>query len=151
LRTSTPRSRPKRRTAEATTIRRNRLPLEVPIGKLKPNPRNPRNHNAAQIEAIAKSIDAFGFNAPILVDREDTIIAGHGRYSVPVIRLEHLTPAQAQAYMLADNKLSDRSADSDEAGHAFQSEAGHLFRREAGQGSDLMPATRGVVSSGLDG
>jgi len=43
------------------------------------------------------------------------------------------------------------TADSDEAGHAFQSEAGHLFRREAGRDSDLMPATRGVVSSGLDG
>jgi DNA modification methylase len=118
LKTSTPRSRPRRRTAESPARRRNRLSLEVPIGRLKPNPRNPRNHNAAQVEAIAKSIDAFGFNAPILVDREDTIIAGHGRYlaakrrglnSVPVIRLEHLTPAQAQAYMLADNKLSDRS------------------------------------------
>ncbi|HYM01413.1 MAG TPA: hypothetical protein VET85_00625, partial [Stellaceae bacterium] len=43
------------------------------------------------------------------------------------------------------------SADSDEAGHAFQSEAGHPFRREAGRGSDLKPATLGVVSSGLDG
>jgi hypothetical protein len=40
-------------------------------------------------------------------------------------------------------------ADSDEAGHAFQSEAGHLFRREAGRGSDLKPATLGAVSSGL--
>lgn len=34
-----------------------------------------------------------------------------------------------------------RFADSDEAGHAFQSEAGHLFRGEAGRGSDFMPAT----------
>jgi DNA modification methylase len=118
LKTVSPRSHPRRRTAESTAKQRNRLSLEVPIGRLKPNPRNPRNHNAAQVEAIAKSIETFGFNAPILVDRDDTIIAGHGRYlaakrrglqSVPVIRLEHLTPAQAQAYMLADNKLSDRS------------------------------------------
>jgi hypothetical protein len=95
-----------------------RLSLEVPIGTLKPHPRNPRNHNAAQVEAIAKSIDSFGFTAPILADRDNTIIAGHARYlaakrrklkSVPVIRLEHLTPTQAQAYMLADNKLCDRS------------------------------------------
>jgi DNA modification methylase len=95
-----------------------RLSLEVPIGTLKPNPRNPRNHNSAHVEALGKSIDTFGFTAPILVDRGGMIIAGHGRYlaakqrglkSVPVIRLEHLTPAQAQAYMLADNKLSDRS------------------------------------------
>jgi hypothetical protein len=50
-----------------------------------------------------------------------------------------------------DLLLTALSADSDEAGHAFQSEAGHLFRREAGRDSDLMPATRSVVSSGLDG
>jgi len=47
-------------------------------------------------------------------------------------------------------RLSHRcaSADSDEAGHAFQSEAGHLFRREAGQHSNLKPATPGVEPLG---
>lgn len=91
----------------------------VPIGDLKPDPRNPRRHGREQVRAIARSIEAFGFNAPILVDKQKQIIAGHGRYeaakllgstSVPVISLEHLTKAQARAYMLADNKLTDRSS-----------------------------------------
>ena len=90
----------------------------VSIGDLTPDPRNPRTHDRAQVRAIAKSIEAFGFNAPILIDRNRKIVAGHGRYEaakhlrlaqVPVIRLEHLTEAQARAYMLADNKLTDRS------------------------------------------
>jgi hypothetical protein len=88
------------------------------IADLTPDPRNPRIHDRAQILAIARSIQAFGFNAPILIDKNGKIIAGHGRYEaakllgltlVPVIRLEHLTEAQARAYMLADNKLTDRS------------------------------------------
>jgi hypothetical protein len=68
--------------------------------------------------ALARSIDAFGFNAPILIDRDRKIVAGHARWEaarhlglalVPVIRLKHLSKAQARAYMLADNKLTDRS------------------------------------------
>ena len=72
-----------------------------------------------QIRAIARSIETFGFNAPILIDKRNRIVAGHGRYEaakmlglaeVPVVRLEHLTETQAHAYMLADNKLADRSS-----------------------------------------
>src|SRR4051794_40901897 len=75
----------------------------VPLADLVPDPRNPRNHDRAQGRAIAKSIEAFGFNAPILIDRNRKIIAGHGRHEaamylglaqVPIIRLEHLTEAQ---------------------------------------------------------
>jgi hypothetical protein len=60
----------------------------------------------------------FGFNAPILVDKDNQIVAGHARHEaaklsalaeVPVIRLDHLTEAQINAYMIADNKLTDRS------------------------------------------
>src|SRR5262245_52842084 len=88
------------------------------ISELKANPRNPREHSRAQIRAIARSMEAFGFNAPILIDGENRVVAGHGREaakwlkleSVPVIRLAHLTAAQARAYMLADNKLTDRSS-----------------------------------------
>ena len=89
------------------------------IDELVPNPRNPRSHSRAQVRALARSIEAFGFNAPILVDGEGNIIAGHGRYEAakllgleraPVISLDHLTPTQVRAYMLADNKLSDRSS-----------------------------------------
>jgi len=92
--------------------------LFVAIADLIPDPNNPRKHGGAQISAIAKSIESFGFNAPILVDKNNKIVAGHGRYEaalllgidkVPVILLDHLTPTQAKAYMLADNKLTDRS------------------------------------------
>jgi ParB-like nuclease domain len=94
------------------------------ITDLKPDPRNPRTHDRAQIRAIARSIEAFGFNAPILINKHKQIIAGHGRLEaakltgceqVPVICLEHLTDAQARAYMLADNKLTDRSSWDDAA------------------------------------
>src|SRR4030088_986196 len=87
----------------------------VAIGDLVPDRDNPRKHGRAQIRAIARSIEAFGFNAPILIDRNRKIIAGHGRYEaalllgidkVPVILLNHLTPTQAKAYVLADNKLT---------------------------------------------
>ena len=89
------------------------------VGELKPDSRNPRRHDRQQIRAIARSIDAFGFNAPILIDRAKRIVAGHGRLEaaklsglthVPVIRLDHLSEAQSRAYMLADNKLTDRSS-----------------------------------------
>jgi DNA modification methylase len=88
------------------------------IASLTPNIGNPRKHSRAQVRAIAKSIEAFGFNAPILAGRDGKVIAGHGRLEaaallglqqVPVILLDHLSEAQAKAYMLADNKLTDRS------------------------------------------
>lgn len=90
----------------------------VPVTDLVPDPDNPRLHKRAQRRAIARSIRRFGFNNPILIDKNRKIIAGHGRYEaamelglaqVPVVRLEHLTQAQARAYMLADNQLNDRS------------------------------------------
>ena len=90
----------------------------VSITDLKPDPRNPRTHSRTQINAIARSIETFGFNAPILVNKRNRIIAGHGRLEamkllghteIPVICLDHLTETEARAYMLADNKLTDRS------------------------------------------
>ena len=91
----------------------------LPLGSIVPDPNNPRKHSSEQISAIARSIEAFGFNAPILVDKANRIVAGHGRLEAakrlelaeaPVIRLEHLSEQQAKAYMLADNKLTDRSS-----------------------------------------
>src|ERR1700719_1334384 len=58
----------------------------------------------------------FGFNVPILIDRDGNIIAGHGRWlacrefgitEVPTLCLDHLTPAQARAFMIADNRLTE--------------------------------------------
>jgi DNA modification methylase len=86
---------------------------------LTPHPENPRRHSRAQVRDLARSIDTFGFNAPILIDKHRRIIAGHARYEaakllglaqVPVICLDHLTETQAKAYRLADNKLTDRSS-----------------------------------------
>src|SRR5271167_1960022 len=85
------------------------------IDKLIPFARNPRTHSDAQIAQIAASIEAFGFNNPILVDTKASIIAGHGRLlaarklgltEVPVIVLDHLTDAQQRAYIIADNQLA---------------------------------------------
>lgn len=102
----------------ATSAGRPQLTL-MAISELKPHPRNPRKHGRTQIRAIARSIEAFGFNAPILVDSHNRIVAGHGRLEaakligytrVPVVCLDHLSEPQARAYMLADNKLTDRSS-----------------------------------------
>src|SRR6266446_1339551 len=86
------------------------------IGELKPDPANPRLHSKKQIRQIASSIEAFGFNVPILIDRDDKLIAGHGRLlaarelgwsEVPTLCLDHLTPAQARAFAIADNRLTE--------------------------------------------
>ena len=90
----------------------------LPVGSLKPYDRNARTHSAKQIAQIAASIKAFGFNNPVLIDKDGGIIAGHGRVeaakllgikTVPCVRLEHLTDAQKRAYILADNKLAEKA------------------------------------------
>ncbi len=89
-----------------------------PISEIKLDPRNPRSHSKAQIRQIARSINAFGFNVPILIDKNLNVIAGHGRLlaaqllgltEVPTIKLEHLTQAQARALMIADNRLTENA------------------------------------------
>jgi len=89
-----------------------------PLDDLKPDPKNPRAHSRQQIRQIAKSIKTFGFNVPVLVDADLKVIAGHGRLlacrqlgwtAVPTISLAHLTPAQARAYLIADNRLTENS------------------------------------------
>jgi DNA modification methylase len=88
------------------------------IDELRLDPENPRLHSARQIRQIASSIETFRFNVPVLVDANDQLIAGHGRIEaakllglneVPTICLEHLTPAQARAFMIADNRLTENS------------------------------------------
>ena len=82
------------------------------------DPKNPRSHSPRQIHQIARSIETFGFNVPVLIDAKGKVIAGHGRVlacrqlgwtQVPAICLEHLTDAQAKAFMIADNRLTDNS------------------------------------------
>ena len=86
------------------------------IEDLKPDPANPRRHSKKQIRRIADSIKTFGFNVPILTDYDGKIVVGHGRWlgcrllgitEVPTLCLDHLTPAQARAFMIADNRLTE--------------------------------------------
>jgi DNA modification methylase len=86
------------------------------IDEIKPDAANPRRHSKKQIRQIAASIEAFGFIVPILIDRDGNIVAGHGRWlagrdlgftEVPTLCLDHLTPAQACAFRIADNRLTE--------------------------------------------
>jgi DNA modification methylase len=85
------------------------------LARLLPYAANARTHSDEQVAQIAGSIAEFGFNVPCLVDDRGVLIAGHGRLlaarqlglaEVPVIRLSHLTDAQARAFRLADNQLT---------------------------------------------
>jgi DNA modification methylase len=86
------------------------------IDQLTPDPANPRRHSKKQIRQIADSIKTFGFNVPVLVDADLNVKAGHGRLlacrelgitEVPTLCLDHLTPAQARAFMITDNRLTE--------------------------------------------
>jgi DNA modification methylase len=85
---------------------------------LRPRLTNPRTHSEKQIRQIADSIRQFGFTNPILVDRDNGIVAGHGRVeaakrlkreSVPTICLEDMTEAEIRAYVIADNRLAENA------------------------------------------
>jgi DNA modification methylase len=85
------------------------------VDKLIPYAKNARTHSDEQVAQIAGSIKEFGFNNPILVDKGNSVIAGHGRLmaarklgmdKVPIVELEHLTESQRKAYVLADNRIA---------------------------------------------
>ncbi|CAM3762637.1 site-specific DNA-methyltransferase [Polynucleobacter brandtiae] len=87
--------------------------------ELQADPRNARIHSKQQIRQIAKSIQAFGFNVPILIDASHQILCGHGRVEaaklldlpqIPVITLDHLTKEQAKAFAIADNRLTENAS-----------------------------------------
>ena len=89
-----------------------------PIDLLIPYANNARKHDENQIKQIAASIKEFGFNNPVLIDKDNGIIAGHGRVlaaqrlgwtEVPTISLEHLTETQKKAFILADNRIAMNS------------------------------------------
>jgi DNA modification methylase len=86
--------------------------------KLKPRLKNPRTHAPRQIKQIAASIQEFGFINPVLVDGADGIVAGHARVAaatslgmtdVPTVRVDHLSPTQIRAYVIADNRLAEKA------------------------------------------
>jgi DNA modification methylase len=102
-----------------TPTQRRRISIAYrPIDELRTDPNNPRVHSPKQLAQIARSIETFGFNVPVLIDAEDRVVAGHGRilasrrlglHQVPVIRLEHLSEEQARAFLIADNRLAENA------------------------------------------
>lgn len=88
-----------------------------PIENVKPYAKNPRKNDDA-VEKVANSIREFGFKQPIVVDADGVVIVGHtrlkaaqmlGMTEVPVTVASDLTPNQADAYRLADNKVAEFS------------------------------------------
>lgn len=85
------------------------------IDEVKPYPNNPRNNDDG-VEAVANSIKEFGWQQPIVVDKDNVIIVGHTRYKaakklgmdkVPVVVASNLSDEQVRAYRLADNKTGE--------------------------------------------
>lgn len=88
---------------------------EISINKIIPYDKNPRNNDKA-VEAVANSIHEFGFQQPIVVDKDMVIIVGHTRYkaakelelkTVPVVIANNLNEEQIKAYRLADNRTNE--------------------------------------------
>lgn len=90
------------------------------IKELKPYKKNAKKHDKKQVEQIANSIKEFGFTQPVIIDKNNCVVAGHGRIlgakkaglkQVPTVTLEELTEEQIKAYRLVDNKLNESEWD----------------------------------------
>lgn len=88
----------------------------LPLGVLRPNSKNPRTHSQKQLQQIAAAIKRFGFLVPIIIDHDNNIVAGHGRWEasrtlklgeVPCIRVAFVTEADRRAFALADNRIAE--------------------------------------------
>src|SRR4029077_11329889 len=105
------------KTPDRSERRKERLEIVYrAIDEMTPDPANSRQHSKKQILKLANSIETFGCNVPVLVDAELNVIAGHGRLAacraldlaqVPTLCLDHLSPAQLRAFMIADNRLTE--------------------------------------------
>src|ERR1700742_553048 len=89
---------------------------KLPLDQLLPNPKNPRTHSKKQIRQIAESIRASTYFNPIVIDENNMILLGHGRYEagkllglteLPIIRVLGLSPARKRALILADNRIQE--------------------------------------------
>lgn len=95
---------------------------EIKIKDLKPYGRNAKKHPDKQIQNIANSLTQFGWKQPLVIDSNNVIVVGHGRYlgakkagfdTAPCIRADDLTEDEIKAYRLADNKLNESEWDSE--------------------------------------
>jgi DNA modification methylase len=89
-----------------------------PPSELKPYKGNARTHSAKQVQQVAQSIQRFGFTAPLLIDGEGMVLAGHARLEaakllklaeVPTICVDYLSDAEKKAYIVTDNRLAEIS------------------------------------------
>ncbi len=87
----------------------------ISVSELRPHPRNARTHSTQQIDQIVESYREFGAITPVVVDAQNTIVAGHARWqaaqrlelaTLPCLRVGHLSDAQLRAFMIADNKIA---------------------------------------------
>lgn len=94
----------------------------VELKDLKPYENNPRNNDEA-VKYVAKSIEEFGFKVPMVIDKDNVIVAGHTRYKaakklgieeVPCIIADDLTEEQIKAFRLVDNKVAERATWNDD-------------------------------------
>lgn len=90
------------------------------IKELKPYKKNAKKHPKEQVERIANSIKEFGFTQPVIIDKNNCVVAGHGRIlgakkaglkTIPTVKLESLTEEQIKAYRLVDNKTNESAWD----------------------------------------
>lgn len=98
------------------------MKIEIkPINDIQPYGKNAKKHPDKQVIQVAESIKEFGFNQPIVVDKDNVIIVGHGRFlaahflgltEVPTLTLD-IDEEKAKAYRLADNKLNESEWDMD--------------------------------------
>lgn len=129
---------------------------QTPVTALKPYAKNARRHSDKQIEMIARSIREFGFVNPVLIDADDSIVAGHGRFeaalrlgleTVPTVLLNHLSPAQLKAYRIADNRIAELSDWDDDI---LRLEIGDLMELEIAGDLDFDVSITGFETPQID-
>lgn len=111
----------------------NELKIEyLPVGSLKPYEKNAKKHPDDQVEHITNSIREFGFRQPLVIDKDNVLVIGHGRLlaakklgldKVPCVCADDLTDEQIKALRLADNKTNESEWDA----NILDGELGEIF------------------------
>ena len=92
--------------------------IKIPVDQIREHLRNPRIHPESAIKKLINSIAEFGWTAPVLLSKDMILLAGHARVKaakeagiaeIPAIKLD-ITGAKAEAYLIADNRLSENTA-----------------------------------------